>query len=98
MQLSIFFEIKKIRPLINNVYETHCSIWKYDIGKFLTFCSDFLASPPEPMALRLSSNLMIGITRVYNQQWHLYYSKALFISSMRRKNNSESANLFFLFC
>ncbi|KAK9718988.1 R8 protein [Basidiobolus ranarum] len=35
----------------------------------------FLASPPEPLALRLSSNLMVGISRVYNQQYDMYYTE-----------------------
>ncbi|KAF0424496.1 meiotic cohesin complex subunit Rec8 [Gigaspora margarita] len=35
---------------------------------------EYVTSPPEPLALRLTSNLMIGITRVYNQQYHFYYA------------------------
>ncbi|CAG8647312.1 18986_t:CDS:2, partial [Racocetra persica] len=35
---------------------------------------EYVTSPPEPLALRLTSNLMIGITRVYDQQYHFYYS------------------------
>lgn len=34
----------------------------------------FLASPPEPLSLRLQSNLMIGVSRVYGQQIAFYYS------------------------
>nr|CAG8459003.1 4325_t:CDS:10 [Entrophospora candida] len=30
-------------------------------------------SPPEPLALRLSSNLLYGITRLYQQQYQFYY-------------------------
>ncbi|KAG5462459.1 MAG: hypothetical protein BJ554DRAFT_5036, partial [Olpidium bornovanus] len=37
-----------------------------------TFLSDFIAEPPEPMALRLTSNLMIGVTRVYRAQYAFY--------------------------
>ncbi|CAG8695998.1 24008_t:CDS:10 [Cetraspora pellucida] len=35
---------------------------------------EYVTSPPEPLALRLTSNLMIGITRVYDQQYHFYYA------------------------
>ncbi|GBC03743.1 hypothetical protein RclHR1_00530018 [Rhizophagus clarus] len=35
---------------------------------------EYVTTPPEPLALRLTSNLMIGITRVYHQQYHFYYS------------------------
>ncbi|RIA99009.1 Rec8 like protein [Glomus cerebriforme] len=35
---------------------------------------DYVTTPPEPLALRLISNLMIGITRIYNQQYHFYYT------------------------
>jgi len=31
--------------------------------------SEFLENPPQPMSLRLSSNLMVGVTRIYGQQW-----------------------------
>ncbi|KAJ3181937.1 hypothetical protein HDU85_003454 [Gaertneriomyces sp. JEL0708] len=37
---------------------------------------DFLKHPPEPMALRLTSNLMIGVTRVYSQQTSFLYTEA----------------------
>ncbi|KAG5437734.1 hypothetical protein PCANB_000447 [Pneumocystis canis] len=30
---------------------------------------EYLSEPPEPLALRLSSNLMIGVTRIFNQQY-----------------------------
>ncbi|KAI7820840.1 hypothetical protein BC939DRAFT_375526, partial [Gamsiella multidivaricata] len=33
-----------------------------------------ISQPPEPFALRFSSNLMVGIVRVYNQQYNFYYS------------------------
>ncbi|CAJ0764858.1 1532_t:CDS:10, partial [Entrophospora sp. SA101] len=33
----------------------------------------YLSSPPEPLALRLSSNLLYGITRLYQQQYQFYY-------------------------
>ncbi|POG82070.1 hypothetical protein GLOIN_2v1447417, partial [Rhizophagus irregularis DAOM 181602=DAOM 197198] len=35
---------------------------------------EYVTTPPEPLALRLTSNLMIGITRVYHQQYHFYYT------------------------
>ncbi|RUO95787.1 Rad21/Rec8-like protein, partial [Jimgerdemannia flammicorona] len=36
--------------------------------------SEYLTHPPEPLALRLTSNLMVGVARVYNQQYQFYYS------------------------
>ncbi|KAH7046474.1 hypothetical protein BKA57DRAFT_373096, partial [Linnemannia elongata] len=33
-----------------------------------------ISQPVEPFALRFSSNLMVGITRVYSQQYNFYYS------------------------
>ncbi|KAF9192299.1 hypothetical protein BGZ50_008661 [Haplosporangium sp. Z 11] len=36
-------------------------------------CKD-ISQPAEPFALRFSSNLMVGVTRVYNQQYAFYYS------------------------
>ena len=37
------------------------------------WCSEEVISPRQPMALRLSANLMIGILRVYRQQTHYIY-------------------------
>jgi hypothetical protein len=34
---------------------------------------EFLTHPPEPLALRLTSNLMLGITRVFYQQYQFHY-------------------------
>lgn len=34
---------------------------------------EYLLDPPEPMSLRLSSSLMIGMTRVYGQQCNFFY-------------------------
>ncbi|KAF9149026.1 hypothetical protein BG015_009199 [Linnemannia schmuckeri] len=36
-------------------------------------CKD-ISQPAEPFALRFSSNLMVGVTRVYSQQYNFYYS------------------------
>ncbi|KAF9208555.1 hypothetical protein BGZ49_008422 [Haplosporangium sp. Z 27] len=36
-------------------------------------CKD-ISQPPEPFALRFSSNLMMGVARVYGQQYNFYYS------------------------
>ncbi|KAF9932474.1 hypothetical protein BGZ67_004713 [Mortierella alpina] len=36
-------------------------------------CRD-ISQPSEPFALRFSSNLMVGVTRVYSQQYNFYYS------------------------
>ncbi|KAK3809210.1 MAG: hypothetical protein J3Q66DRAFT_288190, partial [Benniella sp.] len=33
-----------------------------------------ISQPPEPFALRFSSSLMIGVVRVYNQQYNFYFS------------------------
>ncbi|CAO3570214.1 unnamed protein product [Mortierella alpina] len=33
-----------------------------------------ISQPAEPFALRFSSNLMVGVTRVYSQQYSFYYS------------------------
>ena len=33
----------------------------------------FLLAPPEPLSLRLSANLMIGVSRVYGQQCQYHY-------------------------
>ena len=37
------------------------------------WCSEEVLSLRQPMALRLSANLMIGILRVYRQQTHYIY-------------------------
>ncbi|GJJ78810.1 meiotic recombination protein REC8, fungi type [Entomortierella parvispora] len=44
---------------------------KVDIVKT---CKD-ISQPVEPFALRLSSNLMVGVIRVYNQQYNFYYGE-----------------------
>ncbi|KAI1316107.1 hypothetical protein EDD11_010421 [Mortierella claussenii] len=36
-------------------------------------CKD-ISQPPEPFALRFSSNLMVGVTRVYSQQYSFYHT------------------------
>lgn len=36
----------------------------------------FLSSGDEPLALRLSSNLMYGVTRVFSQQCQFFYGNA----------------------
>ncbi|KAF9561544.1 hypothetical protein EC968_005686 [Mortierella alpina] len=33
-----------------------------------------ISQPAEPFALRFSSNLMVGVTRVYSQQYNFYYT------------------------
>jgi len=37
----------------------------------------FLSADDEPLALRLSSNLMYGVTRVFSQQYQFFYCKDL---------------------
>ncbi|KAH9819493.1 Rec8 like protein-domain-containing protein [Melampsora americana] len=44
-----------------------------------------LAHPPEPLALRLTSGLLLGITRVYGQQWSLFYLDVQHASQSIRK-------------
>ncbi len=34
----------------------------------------YLRDPPEPLSLRLSANMMVGVTRVYGQQCHYQYT------------------------
>lgn len=34
----------------------------------------YLRDPPEPLSLRLSANMMVGVTRVYGQQCQYQYS------------------------
>ncbi|KAF9586634.1 hypothetical protein BGW38_000367 [Lunasporangiospora selenospora] len=34
-----------------------------------------ITQPPEPFALRFSSNLMVGVVRVFNQQYSFYYAE-----------------------
>jgi len=37
----------------------------------------FLSDPKEPLALRLSSNLMYGVTRIYSQQYNFLFGKPI---------------------
>ncbi|WWD19780.1 hypothetical protein CI109_104244 [Kwoniella shandongensis] len=46
---------------------------------------DLIAQPPEPMALRLSGALLVGVARVYNQNYEIFYSDvSTFHSNLRR--------------
>ncbi|WRT70077.1 uncharacterized protein IL334_007071 [Kwoniella shivajii] len=46
---------------------------------------DLIAEPPEPMALRLSGALLVGVARVYNQNYDIFYSDVTnFHSNLRR--------------
>ncbi|OXG16036.1 hypothetical protein C361_05484 [Cryptococcus neoformans Tu259-1] len=46
---------------------------------------DLIAEPPEPMALRLSGALLVGVARVYNQSFDMFYSDVnAFHSNLRR--------------
>jgi len=40
----------------------------------VTSACELVKAPPEPLALRLSSHLLFGISRVYSQQYELFYS------------------------
>ncbi|OLL25915.1 Meiotic recombination protein rec8 [Neolecta irregularis DAH-3] len=42
----------------------------------------YIVQPPEPLALRLSSNLMVGVTRIYSQQCGFLYSTSILILSL----------------
>ncbi|KAJ3105286.1 hypothetical protein HDU96_008648 [Phlyctochytrium bullatum] len=43
-------------------------------GVDVTKACTFIVSPPEPMALRLSSNLMVGVSRVLGNQYSFLYT------------------------
>nr|XP_018261053.1 uncharacterized protein I303_06770 [Kwoniella dejecticola CBS 10117]OBR83211.1 hypothetical protein I303_06770 [Kwoniella dejecticola CBS 10117] len=44
-----------------------------------------IAEPPEPLALRLSGSLLVGVTRVYNQNYDVFYSDVTnFHQTLRR--------------
>ncbi|WVF67260.1 hypothetical protein IAT40_002008 [Kwoniella sp. CBS 6097] len=46
---------------------------------------DLIAQPPEPLALRLSGALLVGVARVYNQNYEIFYSDVSnFHSNLRR--------------
>ncbi|KAI8615483.1 Rec8 like protein-domain-containing protein [Chytriomyces sp. MP71] len=57
----------------------------------LTRICKYLTNPPEPMALRLSSNLMFGATRVLGNQVHFLYSDAASVSARLKKVFSDAA-------
>jgi hypothetical protein len=44
----------------------------YGKHRIMFFFSESLLDPSRPMALRLTSNLMIGIARIYYQQYSYY--------------------------
>ena len=64
----------------------------------------YLANPPdEPLALRLSSNLMFGVTRVFSQQYNFFYStRSQSSSSLLQLSYSSQMQrfspLFFFMC
>jgi hypothetical protein len=55
-------------------------ILSVDVPKACTFLSD----GSEPLALRLSSNLMYGVTRVFSQQYQFFYGNILQLNSCSR--------------
>lgn len=58
------------------------------------FLSKFLESPPEPMSLRLSSNLMIGVSRIYGQMWTCYYSDvSTLLTNMNSFKGTKSVDM-----
>ena len=38
------------------------------------FDSDYLTDPPEPLSLRLQASLLVGVCRIYGQQYMAYCS------------------------
>ncbi|KAI9099511.1 Rec8 like protein-domain-containing protein [Phlyctochytrium arcticum] len=54
-----------------------------------------LQDPPEPMALRLSSNLMVGVTRILAQQYAFFYAEVNHVFTKLRKawGDMYSANV-----
>ncbi|KAM0750968.1 hypothetical protein T439DRAFT_356695 [Meredithblackwellia eburnea MCA 4105] len=51
-----------------------------------------LANPDEPLALRLSSNLLCGIARVYQQQYNIYQADVSLVHQSLKKAFSEINN------
>jgi len=58
--------------------------------------SAFLLNPPAPISLRLSSNLMIGIVKVYQQQ-QSYLACNFYIKTNKLSNTRYSLHDFFIF-
>ncbi|KTW27426.1 hypothetical protein T552_02404 [Pneumocystis carinii B80] len=58
---------------------------------------EYLSEPPEPLALRLSSNLMMGVTRIFDQQYGFFYTDVQLTHAKIRKElatiNLEKANI-----
>nr|XP_019010481.1 uncharacterized protein I206_04950 [Kwoniella pini CBS 10737]OCF49262.1 hypothetical protein I206_04950 [Kwoniella pini CBS 10737] len=53
---------------------------------------DLIAEPPEPLALRLSGSLLVGVTRVYNQNYDVFYSDVTnFHQNLRRSIATDFA-------
>ncbi|KAK8853354.1 hypothetical protein IAR55_004058 [Kwoniella newhampshirensis] len=51
---------------------------------------DLIAQPPEPLALRLSGALLVGVARVYNQNYEIFYSDvSTFHSKLRRSIETD---------
>ncbi|KAG5513818.1 hypothetical protein PMAC_000856 [Pneumocystis sp. 'macacae'] len=46
---------------------------------------EYLSEPPEPLALRLSSNLMVGVTRIFDQQYSFFYTDVQLTHAKIRK-------------
>lgn len=51
-----------------------------------------LSEPDEPLALRLSSNLLCGISRVYEQQYALFHADVALMQSNLKKNFNDLCN------
>ena len=60
----------------------------------------YVATPPEPLALRLSSQLMVGVARVYLQQTNYFHGNFLSETCHRvrhlKKKNNKSVFIFFI--
>nr|XP_019043978.1 hypothetical protein I302_07258 [Kwoniella bestiolae CBS 10118]OCF22908.1 hypothetical protein I302_07258 [Kwoniella bestiolae CBS 10118] len=55
-------------------------------GVNLAKTCDLIAEPPEPIALRLSGALLVGVARVYNQNYDIFYSDVTNLDSNLRRS------------
>ncbi|KAI8818981.1 Rec8 like protein-domain-containing protein [Fimicolochytrium jonesii] len=64
-------------------------------GVDLIKACEFLSSPPQPLALRLTSNMMVGVTRVYSEQYAFLYSEVnqVFLKLRRSWADNMSGDL-----
>lgn len=53
-------------------------------------------SPPEPLALRLTANLMIGVLRVYGQQYQMHYAEVQGLWARLSRSEAEEKHDIYL--